>query len=141
MGRAAEQGDLAKPAGLVTWWKHSQVLEHLQVDPRTLRARMVQTPDHIEPPWIDVGTKRRPRYRWIAERVDRWWIEVNRWRASTSNRTASTGSAGATRTAVRVAGPVRQGAPPVSSSARSRKRPPEDGDGSLTAFAKSRICA
>ena len=141
MVRAAERGEPAQPEGLVTWWKHVQVLRHLQVDPRTLRARMVQTPDHIEPPWIDIGTKRRPRYRWIVERVDHWWIEVNRWRASTGNRMANTGSAGATRTGERAAGPARQGVPLSSSSGRSRKQPAKEGDGSLTEFARNRLSA
>lgn len=43
-----------------TWWRHTQVRAHLDVDPKTLRARMDETPDHIERPWINVGTLGRP---------------------------------------------------------------------------------
>ncbi len=40
-------------------------------------ARMRQTPDHIERPWLNIGSARRPEYRWMSWEVDRWWVEVH----------------------------------------------------------------
>lgn len=63
-----------------TWLRHREVLAHLRVDPKTLRARMAENPDHIAPPWINVGSAGRPDYRWLAEKLDPRWMELNRWR-------------------------------------------------------------
>lgn len=53
---------------------------HLRVDPKTLRARMAENPDPIAPPWINVGSADRPDYRWLAEKLGPWWMELNGWR-------------------------------------------------------------
>ncbi len=72
---------LGMPLDPSTWLRHRDVVAHLHVDPKTLRARMAENPPHLEPPWINVGSLRRPDYRWRAEGVDAWWIAVNRWRS------------------------------------------------------------
>lgn len=79
----------------VRWWTHKEVLRHLRVDPRTLKRRMVETPPHFEPPWVNAGTRGRPKYMWAGNEVDRWWKKVNRWRISNSEG-ANTESGGVT---------------------------------------------
>ncbi len=66
--------------GSVTWWTHGETCSYLRVDPRTVAARMRQTPEDIERPWVNFGTPRRPFYRWLAGGVTRWWVEVNQRR-------------------------------------------------------------
>lgn len=132
----APPGSRPRHPKLKTWLKHGAVLAHLDVDPKTLRARMRETPPEIEPAWINIGSERRPEYRWVAERVDDWWIEVNRWRASTS-ATGSGGSGGATPTARRGAAraPTR---PRRSASGPKSSRPsPKADDGSLVTLVRS----
>ena len=132
---------VAKPIGITsTWWRHQVVLAHLDVDPKTLRARMNEAPDDIDQPWVNVGSARRPDYRWLAGEVDRWWIEVNRWRLS-NDAMAAGACAGATRMDNRAAGSARRRPPPPASEARSRKPSPSDDDGSLVTLVQRRISA
>jgi hypothetical protein len=121
---------------LKTWLKHSAVLAHLDVDSKTLRARMRENPPAIEPAWINIGSDRRPEYRWVAEQVDNWWIEVNRWRVST-NAVGSGGSAGATRTARRGAARAPTRPRRSASSPKSSRPSPKDDDGSLVTLVRS----
>ncbi len=69
------------------WWTHAETSHHLRVDARTLVKMMRQTPEHIERPWVNYGTPRRPFYRWRAEGVDPWWVAVNGWRTSGTQNT------------------------------------------------------
>ena len=121
---------------LKTWLKHSAVLAHLDVDSKTLRARMRENPPAIEPAWINIGSERRPEYRWVAEQVDDWWIEVNRWRVST-NAVGSGGSAGAIRTARRGAARAQTRPRRSASSPKSSRPSPKDDDGSLVTLVRS----
>ncbi len=125
-----------EPSVDASWWTHDETRKHLRVDARTLAARMHETPPDIEKPWINYGKPTRPYYRWIASKVDRWWIEVNEWRASTSDRTG-TACAGATLTGARGAGSARTSRRPAGSSATSSAAPPKDGGGRLATFVKS----
>jgi hypothetical protein len=119
-----------------TWLKHSAVLAHLDVDSKTLRARMRENPPAIEPAWINIGSARRPEYRWVAEQIDDWWIEVNRWRVSTS-ATASGGSAGATQAGRRGAARARIRPRRSGSSPTSSKPSPKADAGSLVTLVRS----
>ena len=121
-----------------TWWRHKRVLLHLDVDPKTLRARMNDNPDHIDQPWVNIGSVRRPEYRWLADDVDQWWIEVNRWRVSTEEMEAGA-CAGVTRMASRAAGNARRRPPPAGSRTRSTTRSPSADDGSLVTHVRRRI--
>ena len=121
-----------------TWLRHREVLAHLRVDPKTLRARMAENPDHIAPPWINVGSAGRPDYRWVAENLDSWWMELNRWRAST-NETANGACASVIPMARRGAANAPPRPPPRRSSARSKTPSPSDGDGSLATLVSKRI--
>jgi len=78
------------------WWTHKEVLRHLRVNPRTLKLRMVETPPHVEPPWVNVGSRSRPRYLWAGNEIDRWFKKVNRWRIL-NHEEASTEYGGETR--------------------------------------------
>jgi len=118
------------------WLRHAEVLAWLRVDRRTLRARMAATPPQIERPWLNIGSAARPEYRWRADRIDTWWIEVHAWRAS-NEETASGASAGATPMAAPAAAPAPTSAPPSASPARSSRRPRRAGDGSLLEFVRS----
>ena len=64
------------------WLKHREVLAHLRVDPKTLRARMAENPPHLDPPWINIGSERRPDYRWRADAIDPWWVAIHRCEAA-----------------------------------------------------------
>jgi len=97
---------------------------------------MDETPDHIEKPWINVGTLGRPDYRWVAEKLDSWWIEVNRWRAS-NEEMARGGSAGATRTGRRTAGSAPPRQPPRNSRSKSKKLPLSADGGSLATLVRN----
>ena len=121
---------------LKTWLKHKAVLAHLDVDSKTLRARMRETPPAIEPAWINIGSARRPEYRWMAGRIDAWWIEVNRWRASAS-ATASGGSAGGTRTVRRAAARAPTRPRPSASPPTSSRPSPKDNAGSLATLVRT----
>lgn len=121
-----------------SWLRHREVLAHLRVDPKTLRARMAENPDHIEAPWINAGSAGRPDYRWIAEKVDPWWMELNRWRALTSETKAGA-CAGVIPMARPAAGSSRPGAPRSTSRKRSTSASHEDTDGSLAMLVRKRI--
>ncbi len=136
---AAEKIASPNSAGITsTWWRHKQVLAHLDVDGKTLRRRMHENPDHIEQPWINIGSTRRPEYRWLSGEVDRWWIEVNRWRVSTDAMGAGV-SVGATRMAGRGAGSAPRERSPRSSKPRSNRPSPKGTDGSLVMRVKKQI--
>ena len=130
---AAEQATPEESRG---WLRHAEVVAWLQVDRRTLRARMAATPPHIERPWLNIGSAARPEYRWRAARIDTWWIEVHAWRASNEDL-AGGASAGATPTAAPAAAPAPTSAPPSGSPGRSSRRRPRAGDGSLPGFVRS----
>lgn len=132
----APQPVLAPP--VVTWWRHAQVLAHLDVDPKTLKARMSESPEHLARPWINIGSARRPDYRWVAQFIDSWWIGVHEWRRS-NDGTMPGASAGAIPMALRAAAGARPAGPPRISSARSRRRSPVDGDGSLATLVRRLI--
>lgn len=119
-----------------SWWSHQEVLAHLRVDSRTLKDRMTATAPHIPHPWVQLGTRKRPVYRWRASKVDAWWLEVSKWQAS-KNETANTASAGATRTGRRDRVNVRPPPAPSGCSGRSRKPSPKDDAGSLVTLVKS----
>ena len=100
------------------WLRHRAVLEHLGVDPKTLRGRMANSPPHLDTPWINIGSARRPDYRWRADAVDPWWVAVNRWRSVPAER-----------------GNAIRGAP----RARARAAPPDGDTGGLAALVRSRL--
>jgi len=118
------------------WLRHAEVLAWLRVDRRTLRTRMAATPPHIERPWLNIGSAARPEYRWRADRIDTWWIEVHAWRAS-NDETASGACAGATPTAAPAAAPAPTSGPPSGSSSKSGARRPKGDAGSLLGFVRS----
>ncbi|GMV27645.1 MAG: hypothetical protein AMXMBFR58_36760 [Phycisphaerae bacterium] len=119
-----------------TWWTHTEVRNHLRVDVRTLFERMRDTPSHIKRPWVNIGSAKKPTYRWRSAVVDNWWIEVNEWRASTIGATA-TGSVGATPTVRRGRGSAQTSRRPGGSSAKSSRSSPKDDAGSLVTLVRS----
>ena len=125
-----------EPVSESRWLRHAEVVSYLRVDRRTLRDRMVTTPDHIERPWLNIGSTGRPEYRWRADRIDTWWIEVQTWRAS-NEELAGGASAGATPMAAPAAAPAPTSAPPSGSPGRSSKPRPRAGGGSLLDFVRS----
>ena len=126
------------PPVMSTWWRHKSVLEHLGVDAKTLRIRMNDNPEGIPTPWINVGSARRPDYRWMAEKVDKWWYEVNLWRVSISVRETGE-SAGVTLTARPTQGSVPTKHRPNDSRRRSKQQSQKADVGSLATYVRSRI--
>ena len=120
------------------WWRHRRVLAYLDVDAKTLRDRMVRSPAHIARPWVNIGSARRPDYRWRVEGVDQWWVEVHEWRASREG-TAGGAYAGEIPTVDPGHGSARPAGQPSSSRRRSRRAARSESDGSLVTFVKSRI--
>ncbi len=118
------------------WWTHEETYRHLRVDPRTLATAMRGTPDHIDAPWIDIGSGRKHNYRWEASEVDRWWREVHQWRAS-KNEARATGSGGGTRTASRGHGSVQTTGRQKRSKGRSKGVEHSESAGSLIAHLRS----
>jgi len=96
---------------VTTWRTHEEVLEHLGVDTRTLKARMRDTPTHITKPWVNYGSAKRPRYHWDADAIDLWWREINEWRCQTRPREAGRGPVRPRRRAVGHRGPEKDGLP------------------------------
>ncbi len=67
------------------WMTRNEVKRHLRVCFEILMERMKETPGHIETPWIEVGNKTKHngsgvRYRFRSDRINDWWIAVNRWK-------------------------------------------------------------
>ena len=118
------------------WRRHAEVLKHLAVDHRILQVAMRSTPDHIEKPWVDVGTQAAPRYRWDATRVDAWWKELHAWRRSKEEQT-DTLCGGVTLTAPRVPVPAQKRRPRTASSPTSSELSPKGGVGSLLTLVQS----
>ena len=61
---------------------HAGLLEYLSLDKKTVRKLMGRTPEHIDKPWVNYGTAKRPRYHWKADKIDRWFREVTTWQTS-----------------------------------------------------------
>ena len=127
MGNQANGGD--------GWWTHKEVQEYLKIDPRTLRKRMDETPAHITVPWLNIGTQRKPRFHWQKGAVDNWWIEVNRWRAS-QNETTATPCAGGTQAASQCVSRFQIAQQQRSSRRKSRARGKQTAAGPLTTYVK-----
>jgi hypothetical protein len=96
-----------------TWLKHGEVLALLRVDPKTLRKRMAENPPHIDPPWINIGSDRRPDYRWHEAAVDAWWVAIHRWRSDAAGASSPKARSRSTE-------PVRGG---LAALVRSRVKP------------------
>ena len=118
------------------WCTHKEVLQHLGVHSRTLTRAMAATPTHIQRPWVDMGSGKKPHYRWDSRRIDRWWSEVNEWRSSRNGRTVGTGCAGEIRGAAVGAGRLRTSRPPARSNGSPRKPQHKGSGGSLVDLAK-----
>lgn len=119
-----------------TWWTHQETCTHLRVDPRTVLARMRETPEHIARPWVNYGTRTRPYYGWLASGVDRWWIEVNAWRASRKEKGRSAFDGG-TLTDRSGRARARTWQPRDGFSEKSRPASPKDDVGNLGMLARS----
>lgn len=117
------------------WCRHIDVLRHLDVDYRTLKRAMNMTPGHIERPWVNVGTSGAPQYRWDSRAVDRWWREVQAWRAS-DNEVTGTRSGGATQTGASVVGKRRTTRRRSASNATSSERPRKATGGNLVTLVR-----
>ena len=130
------QSSATAVAEMATWWPHARVAEHLGVDLRTLKARMVETPDTIERPWVNFGSVRSPQYRWKGEQVDHWFTEVCRWRTSNDGQPA-TGCAGGTQKASSTAGSARTERRLTGSNGSSSRPSQKDDGGSLIEFVKN----
>ena len=59
----------------VHWMTHKEVAQHLRVDTRKLRRAMGMRA--TTKPWVDVGSEKRPIYRWRRDGVDAWWADVH----------------------------------------------------------------
>ncbi len=118
------------------WWLHGRVAQYLAVDVRTLKARMMETPEGIHRPWVNFGSAQAPKYRWQSQKVDTWWRRINQWRTS-RDEGDGTGSAGAARPGNGAAGPARTRRPPTRSGGKLNKPSQKGGTGSLTAFVRS----
>ncbi len=92
---------------------------------RILGELRIEAP-HLLPLRVGSGQNRH-RYRWRRDEVESWWREVQAWRASMSEKTGASRSAGATPTAERGPESSRRGsASPTSSSPRSKRGSRED---------------
>ena len=58
------------------WVLHERVRRHLNVNRRTLRALMDKTPDGVPRPWVDIGLRRSPRYRWESLEAASAWLRA-----------------------------------------------------------------
>ena len=108
----------------MTLLSSKQVRKLLEIgEPRTLRAMMDETPEHIERPWVQVGVgAKRPRFRWQpGDPLWRWLREVTEWRALEGKRTGSGTSAGATRKGATGKGRSTSAAPRSRSAAKPRQ--------------------
>lgn len=119
----------------VCWLSHNEVLVRLQVSVSTLRRLMRATPSEVESPWVCLGTKARPVYRWDKARVDDWFKEVTKWRASKSEEKA-TESDGETQTEQPVRGKRQASRSRASSSKRSKRQKLSGESGSLPPLAQ-----
>lgn len=117
---------------MTTWLTFSETRARLgNVSKDTLRARMRETPDHIEKPWVDHGSGgKRAAYRFEEAKIDRWWREVATWRAS-ARSVGSGRSGGETPTGSSEAGSARPSAQPRRSATKSKKPTPSGDDGSF----------
>jgi hypothetical protein len=120
------------------WCTHQETLKHLGVHPRTLKRAMAVTPEHIQRPWIDMGSKSKAHYRWDVRRLDRWWEDLNQWRASTNGRQAIESVGGTQMGAVAVREP-RISKQPVRSRGSLKRRQPKGSDGNLVNIANALI--
>ena len=116
--------------------KTAEVCDLLRIDRQTLRRRMNDTPPDVDRPWVNVGSARRPVYRWDPTRITSWLEEVQAWQAST-NETDGSGSGGGTRTGP----PARARSPREKrrggSGGRSKPASPPDDGGNLLTLARS----
>lgn len=111
------------------WLPLADVAVRFTVSKDTVRARMAETPDHIERPWVNHGSAgRRAVYSFEVAKVDAWWREVNEWRASVRGEESSR-SDGGTPTGGSGPGSATPSAPRKSST-RARLPPKSKGNGS-----------
>ena len=61
------------------WCSNKDALEHLGVDPRTLRAARVLSDElRLRRPWARIGgSDHSPRFRWNRAQLDAWWVELH----------------------------------------------------------------
>ena len=66
------------------WMTRNEVKRYLRVSFPLLMERMYETPQHIERPWLAFGNTKKSvsgvRYRFHKDRVNDWWIAVNRFK-------------------------------------------------------------
>ncbi len=117
---------------------HSEILDELAIGPQTLRAMMADGEEAgIRRPWVDVGSSRRPCYRWRIDQVDRWVEEVSEWRRSTRRKAARAGSSAGERAARTAPDGAPTDAPPSASRPRSTGRRPRANGGKLKQIART----
>lgn len=58
------------------WVRHREVIEHLNLDPRTLRGLMRRTPPAAACPWVDVGLGKQSRFRWESLAAAEEWLRA-----------------------------------------------------------------
>ena len=117
-----------------TWLCADEVCARLRCSWDTVRARMTTTTTTTAA--VNIGSAKRPVWRFDAAVLDAWWREA--CRASTETLVAPNGvSVGATPTAARTPATSRRGRRPGSSSARSKTTTPSADRGNLVLLATS----
>ena len=129
-------GSSAPRAPLVHRIPHAEAARLLGISPRTLKRGMDVTPPGEEL-WAELGTEKRPEYRWNADpdALRTWWERVRGWRASTSAATPGA-SAGEIPTAAPDPGARPPKRPRSRSAGKSRLQPPSAGGGRFRKWAE-----
>lgn len=123
---------------MTTWLTTEEVAAHLRVS-RDVLMPLVLVP-HDRPAWsLYAGEhgRRTARYRWRADRLDDWFEEVCRWRASASGETAgSSDGETADGELEPTKSPSAASGEPTRSPKRSKKRSSGTGGTSLVVLAE-----
>ena len=83
--------NLDKPQGFA-WLTHDEAAARLRVHPETLKNTLVRASSAATPaPAVNIGTEARPRYRWIADEIDSWWLEARGVAKGEVDRKSATG--------------------------------------------------
>lgn len=130
----------------MTWLTLEEAATHCRVSVTTLRERMRESDvAGLEASWLNVGgAGRRARWQFDGNEIDRWWRQVNEWRASRSgSATASLGTmSGGESPAQKAASSNERRATsgrktPTSTSTKSRQTNHSDVRGRLASFAQT----
>lgn len=111
------------------WLTHDQALARLDVGKQALRKAMAEGQkaakkvggdegERYLAPVNNIGSDKRPKWRWRIDRIDDWFELVGKWRQSPRGGKSGS-SAGETRTKPSGTKPARPETQPESSSERS----------------------